>query len=110
MKASVMYWLGLHLVVASMRSMRAFRMVTAVLLCNIIKDGPNTFEYISQYLYTVREPLISRLWVECFIRPMLIAHQFERAERECYYVLQQHCYPTSSQLATGNMLDTLPGT
>ena len=75
------------------RSMRAFRMVTAALLYEFLKDGgPKTFEDISQYLDTAREHPTGKLWVDCLIRPTLIAHQFERAERDCDYLLQQHCY------------------
>ena len=66
---------------AWMKSMRA------ALLYDFLKDGPKTFEDISQYLDVL-----------------------ERAERDCDCLLQQHatskCYPTSSQLATGNTLDT----
>ena len=72
--------------------MRAFRMVTAGLLYDFLKDGPKRFEDISQYLDTVREHPTGRLWVDCLIRPTLNAHQFERAERDCDYILQQHCY------------------
>ena len=77
---------------AWVKSMRAFRMVTAALLYDFLKDCPKTFEDISQYLDTAREHPTGRLWVDCLIRPTLIAHQFERAERDCDYLLQQHCY------------------
>ena len=33
--------------------MRAFRMVTAALLYDVVRDGPKTFEDISQYIDTV---------------------------------------------------------
>ena len=59
---------------------------------DFLKDGPKTFEDISQYLDAAREYPIGRLLVDCLIRPTLIAHQFERAERDCNYLLQQHCY------------------
>ena len=75
---------------AWVRSFRAFRMATAALLYDFLKDGPKTLEYISQYLDTVREHPTGRLWVDCLIWPTLIAHQFERAERDCDYHLQQH--------------------
>ena len=75
---------------AWVRSMRAFRMVTAALLYDL--DGPKTFVDISQYLDTAREHPTGRLWVYSPIRPVLIAHQFGRAERDCDYPLQQHCY------------------
>ena len=70
------------------RSMRAFRMVTAALLYDFLKDCPKTFEEISQYFDTARELATGRLWVDCLIRPTLIAHQFECAERDCIYLLQ----------------------
>ena len=73
------------------KSMRAFRMVTAALLSVFLKDDPKTFKDISQYFDTAREHPTGRLWVACLIRPTLIAHQFERAERDCYYPLQQDC-------------------
>ena len=66
--------------------MRAFHMVTAALLYNILKDGPKTFNDISQYVDIAREDPTGRLWVDCLIRPMLIA----LSSREC--LLQQHCY------------------
>ena len=77
---------------AWVKSMHAFRMVTAVLLYDFLKDDPETFEDISQYLDTAREHPTGKLWVDCLIRPTLIAHQFDRAERDCDYLLQQHCY------------------
>ena len=77
---------------AWVKSMRAFRMLTAALLYDFLKDGPKTFEDISQYLDTAREHPTGKMRVDCLIRPTLIAHQFERAERDCEYLLQQHCY------------------
>ena len=70
------------------------------------------FEDISQYVDTAREPPTGRLWVDCLIRPTLIVRQCERAELEydydfCSSTATSKCYPTSSQLATGNTLDTL---
>ena len=53
------YWLGLHASImngkAWVRSMRAFRMVTEALLYDFLKDGPKTFEDISQYLDTASD-------------------------------------------------------
>ena len=77
---------------AWVKSMRAFRMVTAALLYDFLKDGPKTFKDISQYFDAAREHPTGRLCVDCLILPPLIAHQFERAERGCDYLLQQHCY------------------
>ena len=77
---------------AWVKSMRAFRMVTAALLYDFLKDGPKTFEAISQFLDAALEHPTGRLWVDCLIGPTFIAHQFEHAERDCDYPLQQHCY------------------
>ena len=63
---------------AWVKSIRAFRMVTAALLYDFLKDGPNTFKNISQYLDVAREHPTGRFCVDCLIRPTLIAQQFER--------------------------------
>lgn len=52
---------------AWVRSMCAFRMVTTTLLYDFLKDGPKTFEDISQYLDTAREHPTGSLWVDCLI-------------------------------------------
>jgi len=93
--------------------MRAFRIVTAALLYDFLKDSPKTFKDISQYLDAAREHPTGRLWVDCLIRPTLGAHQFERAECDCDYLLQQHYYqqilPYFFAASHCNTLDTLHG-
>ena len=73
------------------RAMRAFRMVTAVLLQHYIEDTPKTFEEISTYLEQVRQHPTGQHWVDNFIKPTLLAHQFLRAEREGNWLFQQLC-------------------
>ena len=75
-----------------------------MLLYDFFKDGPNAFEDISQYLDAAREHPTGRLWVDSLIRPTLIAHQFQRAERDCDYRLQQHYYRQIQVIEMQHML------
>ena len=62
--------------------MRAFRGVSAALLKRFLSTGPKTFEQIEQYLDAARADPNGRHWVDNFLVPTLLVHQFERAERE----------------------------
>ena len=64
------------------KAMRAFRGVSAALLKRYLSTGENTFEQIEQYLDTARLHPTGRHWVDNFLLPTLLVHQFERAERE----------------------------
>ena len=64
------------------KAMRAFRGVSAALLKRFLLTGPKTFDQIEQYLDTARLHSTGRHWVDNFIIPTLLIHQFERAERE----------------------------
>ena len=72
-------------------SMRAFRMVTAALLHHFISNGGKTFLEISDYIDEAWHHPTDRHWVDNFIKPMLLAHQFLRAEREGDWLFQQLC-------------------
>lgn len=62
--------------------MRAFRGVCAALLKRFLSTGPKSFAEIEQYLDTVRLHPTGKHWVDNFMVPTLLVHQFERAERE----------------------------
>lgn len=62
--------------------MRSFRGVAAALLKQFLSTGPKTFEQIEQYLDIARLHPTGRHWVDNFLLPTLLVHQFERAERE----------------------------
>ena len=69
-------------------AMRALRMVCTVLLSDFLyKEGSiPTFEDKACKTPT------GQLWVDCLIRPTLIAHMFIRAQREGDWLLHGHCY------------------
>ena len=64
------------------KAMRAFRRVLAALLKKFLSTGPKTFEEIEYYLAAARLHPTGRHWVDYFILPTLLVHQFECAERE----------------------------
>ena len=72
-----------------MKAMRAFRGVSAALLKQFLSTGLKTFEQIEQYLDTACLHPTGRHWVNNFLLPTLIVHQFERAEREGNIYLKQ---------------------
>lgn len=72
-------------------ALRAYRMLVAVLLQDLLKDGLQTDAAITDYLDKAREHPTGRLWVDCLIRPTFITLNFLRTEREGDFLLQQHC-------------------
>jgi len=72
------------------KAMRAFRGVSAALLERFLSTGPKTFEQIQEYLDTARLHPTGRHWVDNFLIPTLLIHQFERAEREGDIALKHH--------------------
>jgi hypothetical protein len=76
------------------KAMRAFRMVVAALLHDFLQGRERSHEDIVTYLEKAREHTTGKLWVDCFITPTMLAHQFLRAEREGDWLLQQHCLET----------------
>ena len=61
------------------------------LLKNVIRNAPKSYQEISDYLEQARESKTGRLWVDCFIKPTLIALMFMRSERQGNFLLQQYC-------------------
>ena len=64
------------------KAMRSFRGVAAALMKRFLSNGVKTFEDIEQYLDVARRHPTGRHWVDNFLLPTLLIHQFERAERE----------------------------
>ena len=75
------------------RAMRALRMVYTVLLSDFLyKEGSiPTFEDLSIFLEKACKTPTGQLWVDCLIRPALIAHMFIKAQREGDSLLHVHC-------------------
>ena len=72
-------------------SLRAYRFVVAALLQGFLSDGFQTDETLFEYLSNQREHPTGKLWVDCFILPVLLALRFLRAEREGDFLIQQEC-------------------
>ena len=62
--------------------------MAAALLHNIISTGEKTFQEIKDYINEACTQDTGRHWVDNFLEPVLIIHQFERAEREGDYFLR----------------------
>ena len=96
------------------KAMQAFRMVTAALLHDFLQTGEKSHDDIVAYLEKAREHPIGKLWVDCFIQPTMLAHQFLRAESEGDWLLQQHCLKMMLPyfFSAGHIImhDTSPGT
>ena len=95
------------------KAVRGFRMVMSALLEPLILSGNTTVVEITEEFDKSRQSRTGRLWVDCFITPLVIIHLFLRAEREGDWLL--HIYalkrmiPYFLQLATGTMQDTYHG-
>ncbi len=63
------------------KAMRGLGMVVTVLQENIINAGKTTTEQIEDCLEDAHSHPTARLWVDCLVMPVIIAHLFVRAER-----------------------------
>ena len=73
------------------KALRADRLIIAVLLESFFSNSAKTYQELSEYLETAREHPTGRLWVDCLIKPTLLALMFVRGERNGDFLLQQHC-------------------
>ena len=69
-------------------ALRAYRTIVAALMSNILKDKPTT-ETIMTYLESARSHPTGSLWVDCLIKPTMIAHSFVRSWHEGDFLLEQ---------------------
>ncbi len=72
-------------------ALRAYRLIIAVLLQSFYSNGCKTYQELTDYMETAREHPTGRLWVDCLVKPTLLALMFMRGERNGDYLLQQHC-------------------
>ena len=72
------------------QALRAWRMLTWALLSDFLKEGPKSSAEINVYLEKAREHPTGKLWVDCLIRPTMIAHHFLRGECESDLLLHEH--------------------
>lgn len=70
------------------KAMRAFRGVSAAILKRFLSTGPKTFDQMQDYIDAARLHPTGRHWVDNFLLPTLLVHQFERSEREGDFYLK----------------------
>ena len=70
-------------------ALRAYRLITTVLLQDFFQSGAKTNQELSEYLEAVRDHPVGRLLVDCLIKPTLLALQLLRAQRDGDFLLQQ---------------------
>ena len=71
-----------------LNALRAYRTIVAALMSNILKDKPST-KTIMTYLESARSHPTESLWVDCLIKPTMIAHSFVRSWHEGDFLLEQ---------------------
>ena len=54
---------------------RDYRLITTVLLQDFFQSGAKTYQELSEYLESVRDHPAGRLWVDCLMKPTLLALQ-----------------------------------
>ena len=69
-------------------ALRAYRLIFAVLLHNFYSNGAKTYEGLNVYLETAREHPTWRLWVDCFVKPILLSLMFLPGEGNGDFLLQ----------------------
>ena len=67
----------------------AYLTIAAALMSNILKDKPTT-ETIMTYHESARSHPTGSLWVDCLIKPTMIAHSFVRSWHEGDILLEEH--------------------
>ena len=72
-------------------TLRAYCLIIDVLLRSSHQSGAKIFQELSGYLETAREHPTGRLWLNCLIKPTLIALMLLRRYRNGDFLLQQHC-------------------
>ena len=69
-------------------ALRACHLITTVLLQNFFQSGAKTYQELHEYKEAVREHPFERLWVDCLIKPSLLALRLLHAHRDGYVLLQ----------------------
>ena len=69
-------------------ALRACHLITTVLLQEFSQSGATTYQELREYKESVREHPFENLWVDCLIKPSLLALRFLHARIEGYFLLQ----------------------
>ena len=67
----------------------ACHLITTVLLQDLFQSGTNTYQELREYKEAVREHPFERLWVDCLIKPSLLALRLLQAHRDGDFLLQK---------------------
>ena len=73
------------------KSMRGLRMIFTVLLEDFVGGGIKSVGELEEILSNACETPTGRLWVDCLVTPLVIAHMFVRTEQEGNWLLHRHC-------------------
>ena len=69
-------------------ALRACHLITTVLLQDFFQSGTKTYQELREYKEAVREHPFEKLWVDCLIKPSLLALRLLHAHGDCYFLLQ----------------------
>ena len=69
-------------------ALRACHLITTVLLKDFFQSGAKAYQELREYKEAVREHPFERLWVDCLIKPSLLALRLLHAHRDGYFLLQ----------------------
>ena len=59
-------------------------------VAEFLLEWHQAYQELGEYLETARQNLTGRIWVDCLIKPTLLALMFLRGERNGDFILQQH--------------------
>ena len=81
--------------------MRAYRLITTVLLQDFFQGAAKTYQELSENLEAASEHPVGRLWVDCLIKPTLLALQLLHAQRDGDFLLQHVSLEATTPLLCG---------
>ncbi len=90
------------------KALSGYGIVVQSLLKDCVLSGNVTHETIEEVLASARLSKTSRLWVDCFIYRVVIAHMFVIAERGGNYILRMHCMTKMLPYVFAQVTGTMP--
>ena len=70
-------------------ALRAYRLITTVLLQDFFQSGAKSYQELHEYLEAVREHPVGSFWVKCLMKRTLLALQLLHAHKDGDFLLQQ---------------------
>ena len=78
---------GVAGIITGTNALRACHLITTVLLRGFFQSGAKMYQVLSEYNEAVREHPFERLWVDCLIKPSLLALRLLYAHRDGDFLL-----------------------